>query len=111
VPRIAQDRAGELQLCFCRLLLGQIGGEVGRRIVTRFEPLAFDVAKKRDRAFGALQRVGAAGPDRLVIARLIEALGRRLLRFAIDELRQVARDQSLQLRTRILLKSVWEFRR
>ena len=111
VPRIAQDRAGELQLCFRGLLLAQISGKVGRRIIARLESLAPNVAKKRDRAFGALHRLGAAGPDRLIIPALIKNLDRGLLRLAIDEPGQVAGDQCLQLRIRILLKSVWKFRR
>ena len=97
MPRVTQNRAGELQLGLRRLLLAQISGEIGRRIIARLESLALDVAKKCDGAVGALQCLGAAGPDRLVIPALIEAFGRRLLRLAIDEARKAASNQVVQL--------------
>ena len=96
MARVFQDRARQLQLGLGGLILAQIRRKIGRRVIARVEALARHVAKKSDRGLGTFRGLGAAGPERLIVAGLVEGLNRRLLSLAVDVPGKISGNQFLQ---------------
>ena len=75
VARIFQHRGGEMQLGCRQVVRRRRRGEIGRMIIARHQAVGRNLTEEGDGRLGARVDLAVAGPERLVVALLVELLG------------------------------------